>query len=59
MTWHFNNRKNQYLFRDTLVRLLASNNHEYKELTTNAKVHRFIISDCRQKMLYQFPAEGS
>ncbi|HWW13960.1 MAG TPA: IS1595 family transposase [Candidatus Dormibacteraeota bacterium] len=33
MTWRFNNRKNQYLFRDTLVRLLASDNLEYKELT--------------------------
>jgi len=33
MTWRFNNRKNQYLFRDTLVRLLASENLEYKDLT--------------------------
>jgi len=33
MTWRFNNRKNQYLFRDTLMRLLASENLEYKELT--------------------------
>lgn len=32
MTWRFNNRKNQYLFRDTLMRLLASENLEYKEL---------------------------
>jgi len=33
MTWRFNNRKNQYLFRDTLMRLLASENLEYKDLT--------------------------
>jgi transposase-like protein len=36
MTWRFNNRKNQYLFRDTLMRLLASDNLEYKELTKAA-----------------------
>jgi transposase-like protein len=36
MTWRFNNRKNQYLFRDTLMRLLASENLEYKELTKAA-----------------------
>jgi hypothetical protein len=36
MTWRFNNRKNQFLFRDTLMRLLASDNLEYKELTKAA-----------------------
>jgi transposase-like protein len=36
MTWRFNNRKNQYLFRDTMMRLLASDNLEYKELTRAA-----------------------
>jgi transposase-like protein len=36
MTWRFNNRKNQYLFRDTLIRLLQSDNLEYKELTKAA-----------------------
>jgi transposase-like protein len=36
MTFRFNNRKNQYLFRDTLMRLLASENLEYKELTKAA-----------------------
>jgi transposase-like protein len=36
MTWRFNNRKNQYLFRDTLMRLLASDNLEYKDLTKAA-----------------------
>ncbi|HEY6767262.1 MAG TPA: IS1595 family transposase [Candidatus Sulfotelmatobacter sp.] len=36
MTWRFNNRKNSYLFRDTLMRLLASENLEYKELTKAA-----------------------
>jgi len=29
----FNNRHNPFLFRDTLLRLLASSNIEYKELT--------------------------
>jgi len=33
VTWRFNNRKNQYVFRDTVVRLLASDNLEYKDLT--------------------------
>lgn len=33
MTFRFNNRKNQYLFRDTLMKLIASENLEYKQLT--------------------------
>jgi len=33
MCFRFNNRKNPYLFRDTMLRLLASPNVEYKELT--------------------------
>lgn len=32
MTWRYNNRKNPYLFRDTLMRLIQSENLEYKEL---------------------------
>ena len=32
MTWRFNNRKNKFLFRDTLIRLLAAENLEYKDL---------------------------
>jgi transposase-like protein len=36
MTWRLNNRKNPYLFRDTMMRLLASENLEYKELTKAA-----------------------
>jgi transposase-like protein len=31
--WRFNNRKNPYLFRDTILKLIASSNLEYKELT--------------------------
>jgi transposase-like protein len=31
--FRFNNRHNPYLFRDTLMRLLATSNLEYKELT--------------------------
>jgi len=36
MTWRFNNRKNQNLFRDTLIQMLKSDNLEYKELTKAA-----------------------
>jgi hypothetical protein len=32
MTWRFNNRKNRYLFRDTLMQLVESKNLEYKQL---------------------------
>jgi len=31
--WRFNNRKNPYLFRDTILKLIASSNLEYKKLT--------------------------
>ena len=31
--WRFNNRKNPYLFRDTLIRLVSSENIEFKTLT--------------------------
>ncbi|HEX8817138.1 MAG TPA: IS1595 family transposase [Terriglobales bacterium] len=37
MTWRFNNRKNDYLFRDTLMKLVTSKNVEYKELTGQTK----------------------
>jgi transposase-like protein len=33
MTWRFNNRRNRFLFRDTLLQLIESKNLEYKELT--------------------------
>jgi transposase-like protein len=36
MTFRFNNRKNIYLFRDTLLRLIETSNLEYKELTKAA-----------------------
>ena len=36
MTWRFNNRKNRYLFRDTMLKLIHSDNLEYKELTRAA-----------------------
>jgi hypothetical protein len=36
MTWRFNNRKNPFLFRDTTLKLIASGNLEYKELTKAA-----------------------
>ena len=35
LEWRFNNRDNPYLFRDTLVKLLASSNVEYKELVAS------------------------
>jgi len=33
MCFRFNNRKNQFFFRDTLIKLILSPNLEYKELT--------------------------
>ena len=33
MTWRFNNRKNPFLFRDTMLKLIHSENLGYKELT--------------------------
>jgi hypothetical protein len=36
MTWHFDSRKNPYLFRDTLLKLIHSDNLEYKKLTKAA-----------------------
>ena len=33
LEWRFNNRDNPFLFRDTLIRLLQSDNLEYKTLT--------------------------
>ena len=33
LEWRLNNRDNPFLFRDTLIRLLQSDNLEYKELT--------------------------
>ena len=33
MTWRFNNRKNPFLFRDTMLKLIHSDNLEYKKLT--------------------------
>ena len=35
LEWRFNNRKNEYLFRDTLLKLIASENLPYKELTAS------------------------
>jgi transposase-like protein len=37
MCFRFNNRKNPYLFRDTVLKLIASPNLEYKNLTAKAK----------------------
>src|SRR5438045_635848 len=33
MCFRFNNRKNRFLFRDTLIKLILSPNLEYKDLT--------------------------
>jgi len=35
LEWRFNNRNNEYLFRDTLIKLLASKNVEYRELVAS------------------------
>ena len=37
MTWRFNNRKNPYLFRDTMLKLIHSENPEYKALVRAEK----------------------
>jgi transposase-like protein len=37
MCFRFNNRKNQFLFRDTLVRLILAPNLEYKQLTAKVQ----------------------
>jgi transposase-like protein len=39
MCFRFNNRKNPYLFRDTILKLIASPNLEYKDLTAQAQDH--------------------
>ena len=33
LEWRFNNRKNPYLFRDTLLKLIKSDNLPYQKLT--------------------------
>ena len=33
LEWRFNNRENPYLFRDTLLKLIQSENLSYGELT--------------------------
>ena len=37
MCFRFNNRKNPYLFRDTILKLIASPNLEYKNLTAKVQ----------------------
>jgi len=37
MCFRFNNRKNQFLFRDTLLKLIVAQNVEYKELTAKVQ----------------------
>jgi len=37
MTWRFDNRKNPYLFRDTLKRMLNADNLEFKHLTAKVQ----------------------
>jgi transposase-like protein len=37
MCFRFNNRKNDYLFRDTLIKLILSPNLEYKDLTAHVQ----------------------
>ena len=37
MCFRFNNRKNRFLFRDTLIKLILSPNLEYKDLTATVR----------------------
>jgi transposase-like protein len=39
MCFRFNNRKNPFLFRDTIMKLIASPNIEYKTLTAKKEEH--------------------
>jgi hypothetical protein len=36
MSFRFNNRKNPFLFRDTLLKMIEAENVEYKDLTAKA-----------------------
>ena len=37
LEWRFSNRRNPYLFRDTIKQLVESGNLEYAKLTSGAK----------------------
>jgi hypothetical protein len=37
MCFRFNNRKNDFLFRDTMLKLIGSPNIEYKDLTAKVQ----------------------
>ena len=37
LEWRYNNRETPYLFRDTLIRLLRSENLAYKALVSESK----------------------
>ena len=37
MCFRFNNRKNKFLFRDTMLKLIDSPNLEYKQLTASVQ----------------------
>jgi len=37
MFFRFNNRKNRFLFRDTMLKLIGSPNLEYKQLTAQVR----------------------
>jgi len=37
MVFRFNNRKNEFLFRDTLIKLILSPSLEYKNLTAKVQ----------------------
>lgn len=37
MCFRFNNRKNPYFFRDTILKLIAYANVEYKDLTAKVR----------------------
>src|SRR5439155_447607 len=49
MTWRFNNRKNPFLFRDTMLRLIASDNLEYRGLAHQSTDR---LDGCRNVAIY-------
>ncbi len=54
MTWRFDNRKNPYLFRDTMLKLIHSESLEYKELTKAAQQDNPLMLSQGQYLTSQF-----
>jgi hypothetical protein len=53
LEFRFNNRENRFLFRDTLLRLIASPNMENKELTKKEKAAQLLLSSPNALVLFR------